>query len=102
MVAQMSNQHLSMGHCITNLCDCCDKVTSKSNVRVKGFVLAHHLRVPGHGKEVMEAEAEGSWSHWNHDEKAENEECQHSTCFVLFFFFIPGPQSTEWCCLQLR
>lgn len=64
------------------------------------FSLAHSLRVQCPGGEVIQAEAEGSWSHCKHYDKADDEECYRSTYFVLFIS--SGPQSIDWCLLQLR
>lgn len=54
---------------------------------MNGFSLAHSLRVQCPGGEVIEAEAEGSWSHCKHYDKADNEKCYRSTYFVLFIQF---------------
>lgn len=51
---------------------------------MNGLSLAHSLRVQCPGREVMEAEAEGSWSHCRRYDKADNEECYSSTYFVIF------------------
>jgi hypothetical protein len=76
------------------------KTLNKNNLRKEGLTLAHSSREQSITIRNLWKEEYDEAGPIPSASRKQEEECQSSVCFLLFFS--PGSQSMKWCCPQLR